>query len=79
MELDFFMASWTLEANAQVTQMACTTELAALPSAGLGFSDPVPNQLHSLGSDSLLPSPLDLSPLLWGGSAWYISGSWILN
>ena len=61
------------------TQMACTPELAALPSAGLGFSDPVPNQLHALGSDSSLPSPLDLSPLLWGGSAWYISGSWILH
>lgn len=73
------MASWTLEANAQVTQMAYTPELAALPSAGVGFSDPVPNQRHSLGSDSLLPSPLDPSPLLWGGSAWYISGSWILH
>lgn len=73
------MDSRTLEANTPVTQMACTAELAALPSVGLGSSDLVPDQLHPSGSDSWLPSPLDPSPLLWGGFAWYISGSWILH
>ena len=73
------MDSGTLEANAPVTQMARTAELGALPSVGLGSSDLVPDQLHPSGSDSWLPSPLDPSPLLWGGSAWYISGSWILH
>lgn len=52
------MADYTMEADAGVTQEACTTEVAAFPHLVLCFSDPVSEQLHFLGSESSFLSPL---------------------
>lgn len=53
-----FIVNSTMEADAKVTQEAWTTEVAASSHPMLCFSDPLPEQLHFLGSESSLPSPL---------------------
>lgn len=58
------MANYTMEADAKVTQEACTTEVAAFSHPLLCFSDPVPEWLHYLGFESSLPSPLQPLDLL---------------